>query len=119
MTQLLAGRPAAFLLTFAAATLAVGCANEPASTDDANTLEGTYTVIESADDERTAELCEDGVAESLPPSCMGGAITNWDWSAVEHEEASGVRWGTYDLRFGRVDGGAIEVDAASIEMSTP
>ena len=43
------------------------------------------------------ELCAGGVAESLPPLCGGPPIEGWDWSAVEHESAEGVQWGSYTL----------------------
>ncbi|WP_306231257.1 hypothetical protein [Agrococcus beijingensis] len=32
------------------------------------------------------------VATSLPPQCAGPELVGWDWAAVPHEEASGVRW---------------------------
>lgn len=32
------------------------------------------------------------VAASLPPQCGGPAVVGWEWSAIGHEEASGVRW---------------------------
>jgi hypothetical protein len=42
------------------------------------------------------QLCS-FLAESYPPQCEGPDIVGWDWSAVEHESASGTSWGTYDV----------------------
>lgn len=44
---------------------------------------------------RGPELCLGGVAESYPPQCGGPAVAGWSWRSVEHESASGVRWGEY------------------------
>lgn len=41
------------------------------------------------------ELCLGGVAESYPPQCGGPEVVGWTWESVEHEAASGVRWGEY------------------------
>jgi hypothetical protein len=54
---------------------------------------GALTVLQGV--ERDApELCG-VVAESYPPQCGGLPVTGWDWDAVAHEEAEGVRWGSY------------------------
>ncbi|WP_405218163.1 hypothetical protein [Agrococcus sp. Ld7] len=42
-------------------------------------------------DNGTPMLCYN-VATSLPPQCGGPEVVGWDWSAVEYEEANGVRW---------------------------
>lgn len=50
------------------------------------------------------QLCLGAVMESYPPQCSGPALTNWDWSKVDDEEAaSGVTWGSY-LMTGTWDG---------------
>ncbi|MCH1882739.1 hypothetical protein [Agrococcus sp. ARC_14] len=51
------------------------------------------TVLEAASGALagTPVLCNN-VHTSLPPQCGGPAVVGWDWSAVEHEERSGVRW---------------------------
>jgi hypothetical protein len=42
------------------------------------------------------QLCLGAIMESYPPQCTGPALTNWDWSKVDDEEAaSGVTWGSY------------------------
>ncbi len=58
------------------------------------------TVLESP--EHGPQLCH-AVADSLPPQCGGPDIGGWDWSLVEHDEASGTRWGAYVL-VGTFDG---------------
>lgn len=62
---------------------------------------GALTVLQDAEGE-APELCG-AVAESYPPQCGGLPVSGWDWDAVEHEEASGVRWGSY-LVTGSFDG---------------
>lgn len=54
---------------------------------------GALTVLQGVDRD-AAELCG-VVAESYPPQCGGLPVTGWDWDAVAHEEAEGVRWGSY------------------------
>lgn len=58
------------------------------------------TVLESP--EHGPQLCH-AVALSYPPQCGGPDTAGWDWSAVEHESASGTRWGNYVL-VGTFDG---------------
>lgn len=99
----------------AAALLVTGCAGQstpgsaPASDQPAPSLvpEGYdgrlrafATVLESP--EHGPQLCH-SVEESYPPQCGGPDIGGWDWSAVEHESASGTRWGGYVL-VGSFDG---------------
>ena len=55
--------------------------------------QGALTVLQGIERD-SAELCG-MVAESYPPQCGGLPVTGWDWSSVEHEEAEGVRWGSY------------------------
>ena len=75
---------------------------EPASSEtqsgdgtqpDEVVYEGALTVLQGIERD-AAELCA-VVAESYPPQCEGLPVTGWDWEAVDHEEASGVRWGSY------------------------
>jgi hypothetical protein len=54
---------------------------------------GALTVLQGIERD-AAELCA-VVAESYPPQCGGVPVTGWEWDAVEHEEAEGVRWGSY------------------------
>lgn len=64
---------------------------------------GALTVLQGVERD-AAELCG-AVAESYPPQCGGLPVSGWSWDAVEHDEASGVRWGTY-LVTGVFDGKA-------------
>jgi hypothetical protein len=52
---------------------------------------GPVLAVGTVLDAGTPMLCWQ-VLTSLPPQCSGPAIIGWDWSAVPHEEASGVRW---------------------------
>ncbi|RRR98168.1 hypothetical protein [Glycomyces terrestris] len=67
---------------------------------------GSITVYQGVERD-SAELCA-VVAESYPPQCSGPPVAGWDWDAVEHEEAQGVRWGTYVVA-GTFDGKAFTV----------
>lgn len=92
----------------ASALLVTGCAEqlnqggapvaEPAPTLVADGYNGRFrtfaAVLESP--EHGPQLCH-GVDESYPPQCGGPDIAGWDWSAVEHESASGTHWGSYVL----------------------
>lgn len=50
------------------------------------------------------KLCLGGVLTSLPPQCGDVPIANWDWEAVEGEEAAGgAIWGKYHVA-GSFDG---------------
>ncbi len=68
----------------------------------------------------SAELCG-AVAESYPPQCGGLPVTGWDWDAVEHEEAEGVRWGSFIVT-GTFDGKSLvlteePVATAEVDMA--
>ncbi|WP_091034948.1 hypothetical protein [Glycomyces harbinensis] len=60
---------------------------------DGIVYQGALTVLQGVERD-AAELCG-VVAESYPPQCGGLPVTGWDWDAVDHEEAEGVRWGSY------------------------
>lgn len=77
----------------------------------------TATVLESPD--HGPQLCLGGVNESLPPQCGGLDITNWEWSDVDSESASGTTWGTYTV-VGTYDGTAFTLtDPAQPPSSVP
>jgi hypothetical protein len=77
----------------------------------------TATVLESPS--HGPQLCLGGVDESLPPQCGGPDITNWDWSEVESESASGTTWGTYTV-VGTYDGSAFTLaEPAQPPSATP
>lgn len=66
--------------------------DEPADADVVRT-DGLATVLDDGDG---PELCLGPVAQSLPPQCSGLPMTGWDWADhPEHEEAAGVRWGSF------------------------
>ena len=69
------------------------------------TVRANATVLDDGDG---PELCLGGVATSLPPQCGGPPVEGWDWSRVEHEDVSGVRWGSYQIT-GRFDGATFTV----------
>lgn len=57
------------------------------------------TVLESSGEGAFADAMPAGVPmlcqmvlTSYPPQCGGPEVVGWDWDAVEHEAASGVRW---------------------------
>jgi hypothetical protein len=86
---------------------------------DAVVYRGALTVLQGVERD-AAELCG-AVAESYPPQCGGLPVTGWDWDAVEHEEAEGVRWGSY-LVTGTFDGKSFvltedPVPTADIDMA--
>jgi hypothetical protein len=74
---------------------------EPTPPSDSVVYQGALTVLQGIERD-AAELCG-AVAESYPPQCGGLPVTGWDWEAVEHDEAEGVRWGSY-LVTGTFDG---------------
>jgi hypothetical protein len=74
---------------------------EPTVPSDEVVYRGALTVLQGVERD-AAELCG-AVAESYPPQCGGLPVTGWDWEAVEHDEAQGVRWGSY-LVTGTFDG---------------
>lgn len=60
------------------------------------------TVLE--DGSRDPMLCLGGIATSLPPQCGDVPIADWNWRAVEGEEAlGGTTWGSFHV-VGRYDG---------------
>jgi hypothetical protein len=86
---------------------------------DAVVYQGALTVLQGVERD-AAELCG-VVAESYPPQCGGLPVSGWDWEAVEHEEAEGVRWGSY-LVTGTFDGKSLvltedPVPTADIDMA--
>lgn len=107
MGQRIAGRliPVAAVLVLAACGQGVDSgdsgADGPSGSDGTRTREGTgsvvyrgaLTVLQDAES-GAPELCG-AVAESYPPQCGGLPVSGWDWDAVAHEEAAGVRWGSY------------------------
>ncbi|QBX56145.1 hypothetical protein EXE58_12165 [Nocardioides seonyuensis] len=81
---------------------------EPAEADAVRTAD-LATVLDDGDG---AELCLGGVAESLPPQCSGLPMAGWDWAEhPEHEEAAGVRWGSFAVT-GSYDGETFTVTEA-------
>ncbi|MDA1360382.1 hypothetical protein O1R50_12160 [Glycomyces luteolus] len=66
---------------------------EPTPSSDAVVYQAALTVLQGVERD-AAELCG-AVAESYPPQCGGLPVSGWDWDAVAHEEAEGVRWGSY------------------------
>lgn len=79
----------------------------PAADGDVSTG-GLVTVLDDGDG---PELCH-VVAESLPPQCEGVPMADWVWSDhPEHEEQSGVRWGSFALT-GTFDGTTFAVTEA-------
>ncbi len=88
-------------------------------TTDSVLYQGALTVLQDAEGE-VPELCG-VVAESYPPQCAGLPVSGWDWDSVEHEEASGVRWGSF-LVTGSFDGESLvlteePVPTAEIDMA--
>ncbi len=63
------------------------------------------------DDGDGPELCH-AVADSLPPQCEGVPMTDWTWADhPEHEDQSGVQWGSFALT-GTFDGSTFAVTDA-------
>ncbi len=92
-----------------------GSSDEPASSnaspaiDPTQLYEASGTVLDDADGPK---LCVGGVAESLPPQCLGLPLVGWDWEAVEGEEtAGGATWGDYHV-VGTFDGKLFTVTEA-------
>jgi hypothetical protein len=59
----------------------------------ADPIRTVTTVLSSGSNDPT--LCWGAVLDSLPPQCGGPRITNWDWTAVDHETRNRQRWGEY------------------------
>jgi len=70
-----------------------GTQSDAGTSADGTVYQGALTVLQGVERD-AAELCA-VVAESYPPQCGGLPVTGWDWDAVDHEEAEGVRWGSY------------------------
>lgn len=69
--------------------------------DRSQLYETDTTVLEDA---VGPKLCVGGVADSLPPQCVGLPLVGWDWNAVDGEKrAMGATWGTYHV-VGTLDG---------------
>lgn len=86
---------------------------------DGVVYQGALTVLQGVERD-AAELCG-VVAESYPPQCGGLPVTGWDWDAVDHEEAQGVRWGSYIVT-GTFDGKSLvltedPVPTAEVDMA--
>jgi hypothetical protein len=86
---------------------------------DGVVYQGALTVLQGIERD-AAELCG-AVAESYPPQCGGLPVTGWDWDAVDHEEAEGVRWGSYIVT-GTFDGKSLvltedPVPTAEVDMA--
>jgi hypothetical protein len=58
-------------------------------------------------------LCWGAVKESLPPQCGGSRITNWDWTAVDHETQADHRWGQYVVT------GTYNADGSEFTLTEP
>jgi hypothetical protein len=82
--------------------------------------DGRFEVTATVLDDGTAgpQLCAGGVQESYPPQCEGPPVAGWDWETVDHEAASGVRWGVYRL-VGTWDGEAFTVTEAPTAPPLP
>jgi hypothetical protein len=94
------------------------CAGAGSSADGDVVYQGSMTVLQGIERD-AAELCG-AVAESYPPQCGGLPVTGWDWDAVEHEEAEGVRWGSFIVT-GTFDGKSLvltedPVSTAEVDM---
>ncbi len=70
-----------------------GDAGDADTASDPLVYQGAITVLQPKERD-SAGLCA-FVAESYPPQCEGLPVAGWEWDAVEHEEAEGVRWGTF------------------------
>lgn len=79
-------------------------APEPAFVAEGDVVQGVGTVLESP--EHGPQLCF-AVATSAPPQCGGPDIVGWDWEAVRHESAQGVRWTDAVAVVGRWEGGRL------------
>lgn len=87
---------------------ATGMPTAVPAADGRVTTGGLVTVLDDGDGPRLCHM----VAESLPPQCEGVPMAGWDWVAhPEHEERSGVRWGSFALT-GTFDGTTFTVTDA-------
>lgn len=118
-------------LGFAATLVAValvGCApqDDPSSTEPAAAFAdlpipvpgGEVTVAGAVlDDGDGPELCA-ALLESYPPQGGGPSIEGWDWDAVPHDEASGVRWTESVELQGTFDGTTFTMTEAPVSPSS-
>ena len=88
---------------------------EPALVAEGDVVQGVGTVLESP--EHGPQLCF-AVAESLPPQCGGPDVVGWDWDAVPHESAQGVRWTDSVAVTGRWEGGRLVLTEPPAEPTT-
>lgn len=87
----------------------------PAPTETAPSQQArAHDVIDSGLPGRGPELCEDGAAESIPPSCLGTPIVGWDWTKVPHSTASDPRTPDTVVHFGRYSVTNFERDEGKI-----
>jgi hypothetical protein len=83
----------------------------PTAVPAADGTVSTGGLVMVLDDGDGPQLCH-AVADSLPPQCEGVPMAEWDWAAhPEHEEQSGVRWGSFALT-GTFDGTTFTVTDA-------
>jgi hypothetical protein len=87
---------------------------DPEPSADEMVYQGALTVLQGVERD-SAELCG-AVAESYPPQCGGLPVTGWDWGSVEHEEAEGVRWGSYIVT-GTFDGRSLVLTEEPVPTS--
>lgn len=66
---------------------------------------GTFTILDNG---TGAQLCDE-VMESYPPQCNGTPVIDWSWEGLPHDEAQGVRWGTYTLNV-QTEGDQVRVE---------
>lgn len=86
---------------------------EPESTPQAAIEYRIQSVTVLSSESHGPQLCY-AVRSSLPPQCGGPDVRAWDWSAADHEERAGVRWGTYDL-VGTWDGESLTLTQPAAE----
>ena len=100
-------RPSVIAGSLALLITACGSDEPPLSDDGDEQVAGIVTVLESP--EHGPQLCA-AVAESFPPQCSGPDITNWEWSTVEAQSASGTTWGEFWVQ------GVFDTEANSFEL---
>jgi hypothetical protein len=89
---------------------------DPAIVTEGDVVQGVGTVLESP--EHGPQLCF-AVAESLPPQCGGPDVVGWDWDAVPHESAQGVRWTDGIAVVGRWEEGRLVLTEPPAAPSSP
>ena len=76
------------------------------------------TVATVLDDGEGPVVCLGDMAFSSPPQCDGPRVSGWDWDEhPEHQSASGVRWGRFEL-VGTWDGAALTPTEARARRRT-